>query len=116
MPPEIDSVSNRAESAYLELEELFETDDEDCAFEGFVCLELEELFQTDDEESDFEGFEITNVNDVFLTDSENEDFLGFWRHDYFSLVFLFLSMFFFIISLPLPAVLFCPLRLGYLNN
>ena len=77
MPPEINSVSDRAESAYLEVEELFETDDEDCAFEGFICLELEELFQTDDEESDFEGFEITNVNDVFLTDSENEDFLGF---------------------------------------
>ena len=42
-----------------------------------MCLELEELFQTDDEESDFEGFEISNMNDVFLTDSESEDFLGF---------------------------------------
>ena len=42
-----------------------------------MCLELEELFQSDNEESDFEGFEITNMNDIFLSDSENEDFLGF---------------------------------------
>ena len=77
MPPEINTVPDGDGSAHIELEELFNTDDENFEFEGFVCLELEELFLSDDEESDFEGFEISNINDIFLTDSEDEEFLGF---------------------------------------
>ena len=82
LPHERNSSSDAEDHAYHELEELFQTDDEDSVFYGFSSSqsahqELELIFQSDDEESIFEGFEISRLSTLFQSEDENEEFLGF---------------------------------------
>ena len=70
---------DREDITYIELEELFQTDDES-EFYGFD-IELEELFQTDDD-SEFYGFDISEnahleLRELFQSDDEESDFDGF---------------------------------------
>ena len=76
-PQETNSLLNNDEITYIELEQLFQSDDEEDIFEGFETS-LNTIFQTDDEDAVFEGFQ-TSLNTLFLSDveNENEDFQGF---------------------------------------
>ena len=81
--PESNSFLDMGESAYNELAELFQTDDES-EFYGFDASEnvsqpeLSELFLTDNDESDFDGFDTTpDLDTLFLSENETEDFMGF---------------------------------------
>ena len=77
MPRETNSILVGDEVTYSELEELFQSDDNESDFEGFPSPDLETLFQSDDEESDFEGFYFPDLGALFTRDSDDEEFLGF---------------------------------------
>ena len=76
LSPVTNSLLENEESASIELEDLFQTDDEEYIFEGFDTS-LNTIFKTDDDDVIFEGFE-TSLNTLLQSDSEeNEDFHGF---------------------------------------
>ena len=83
MPPKSSSVFDMDDAQFIELKNLFQSDDDDeddfLGFEKHIP-ELEEIFLSDDETENFLGFcseQKEDLNMIFLTDSETEDFLGF---------------------------------------
>ena len=68
---------NENEIAYLELEELFQSDDDASIFEGFDTPDLNTLFHSDSETDEFLGFDTTDLTTLFHSDSENDEFFGF---------------------------------------
>ena len=81
MAPVRTSLLDRDDIARIELNELFQSDDEENEFFGFENpnIELNELFLSDSDENDFLGFNTSkdDLQEIFLTDSETEEFLGF---------------------------------------
>ena len=84
MPPKSSSVFDLDDAQFIDLNNLFQSDDE-CDEEDFLGFEnslpeLNEIFLSDDESDDFHGFksaEEKDLNMIFLSDSESEEFLGF---------------------------------------
>ena len=68
---------NENEIAYLELEELFQSDDDASIFEGFDTPDLNTLFHSDSETDEFLGFDTPDLTTLFHSDSENDEFFGF---------------------------------------
>ena len=81
MPPKSSSIFDLDDAQFIDLNNLFQSDDEE-DFLGFEnsLPELNEIFLSDDESDDFLGFKSAEKNDlnmIFLTDSESEEFFGF---------------------------------------